>query len=374
MRARAGFLALALTAAAWLQGASVAQADVGGRMSVTYRSAGNAQAAVVEPSTGTIVFDSASVAAQDPAIPTLGTYVWDLAADGSAALLHRMTIMNMAGELVVLDLESGDERIVTPPAAAQLIASTARLDATGDRVVYQYRTDDAPDQRNLMLGLWQNGTSQPLAGDPATGIVAFAVAPSGSLAFLAVPLGQEDAAPAMYTGDIDGGSFTQVAALDTGAPLALNPASTSVTLAADGGRAAISVPQVGEPTEPIRTHNFGVDLQNGDVFVHGTVDGSASKASISPDGSTVVLYDSNGSRLIAADFSDPNSVRALGPVLSGGLDRPVAWSPDGSHIAFGELAEVGGYQATVFPVAGGTARPVTSFEEGIWNAAFVWRE
>lgn len=293
-------------------------------------------------------------------------------------LLHRLSVTSISGELVRHDLESAEESIIEAPGTAELIASTARADRTGGRIVHIYRAADATDQRNVALGLWQDGTSRPFAGDASEGIIAFALAPDGTVAYLALPLEPEDAIPALFVTHLDGGDVRSIGTLPTDVVLAANPASTSIAISDDGSRVSVSVPERTEIMSPVRYLSFGIDVDSGDA-VENTVENAGGEngvaaSSISPDGSTVVLFDVAQRQLIAVDFGDPGSARAVGPRLGVGIDRPVAWSRGGSHVAYGDLAAEGGYQAFARPVHGGDPTQLTSFEEGLWNSSLSWSE
>jgi Tol biopolymer transport system component len=117
-----------------------------------------------------------------------------------------------------------------------------------------------------------------------------------------------------------------------------------------------------------------MDLETGNTIEYVTEASEMRAASISPDGSTVVLHDFAEGSLMIADFPDPSSLRPLLPRLAVGPDDPVAWSPDGTHIAYGNVADAAGFQAYVLDIAGGEPTRLTSFDGGLWNSSFRWSE
>jgi hypothetical protein len=194
----------------FLPSIGTAQTDLTGHVTLTYRGDGNAHAAVLNVADGTLVYDSASVTPEDPAAIVTGEFAWDLSDDGSSVLLNRVTIANYFGELVDRHLATKEEFVVTPPEGSQLIASTARLDRSGNRVLFQFQDEAGPDPRNMMLGLWSNGASTVFAGDASYEIMAFALAPNGVVAYLALPVGTEDAPLEVFVGNLEDGSFERV--------------------------------------------------------------------------------------------------------------------------------------------------------------------
>jgi Tol biopolymer transport system component len=135
----------------------------------------------------------------------------------------------------------------------------------------------------------------------------------------------------------------------------------------------VSTPERSEPIAPIQARSFGIDLSTGDAHAYPADQNSGLDAtSISPDGTRVVGYQPETGQLMLADFGDPGSLRPLGAPLQVAPDRPVAWSPDGAHIAYGNVVGGAGFQAFALPIAGGDPVQLTDFEEGLWNGAFSW--
>lgn len=223
----------------------------------------------------------------------------------------------------------------------------------------------------MLLGLWQDGASLPFAGEPTLGIVAFALAPNGTFAYVALPLTVEGAAPEIYTGSLDGGAAERVATLSTDTTLVLNPTATSMTISADGARIALSTPEQSEPTTAVKTRSFGIDLSTGHTYAYAGGDFGLDDASISPDGSKIVLFEPDGRQLMIAEIAEPSSLRQLGAPLQVSPGEPVAWSPDGTHMAYADLGPAG-HQAHVRSVDGGDPVQVTTFEGGLWNSAIRW--
>lgn len=365
-------LVLAPLLAACIAGGALAQHDLSGKLSTTYRHGGTAAAAVVSLADGTLVYVTPE---PDSDVVHAGEFAWHMSADGSVILLERTDPTSAASGLIHHVLATGVETPIEAPHGGSAIPSTARVDSSGDRVVFLYHPAGSESTRMQMLGIWEGGTVRPLAGDPNVGIFAFALGADGALVYVARPTAPEDAPPELFATHLhDHREVRSMGPIPTELPLVIDSSTTSLTVSADGGRIAFSTAERLPPVTQPRFVSFGMDLERGTAFPYTEGDRSGHRASISPDGNTVILLDTEGLRLISVPFDDPDAAAIFSDPIGGGLDRPVAWSPDGSHIAYGGLSSEGWHQAFVRPVDGGDPIQITSFDEGLWNGSLTWSD
>lgn len=351
---------------------AAAQESGNGRLAVTHRHEGNAQAAVVSLPDGILLFGSAASESAESDLPELETYAWQLSRNGNVLLMGRPSLVSISSDLIRRDLVSDEEIVIHPPVEGELIASTAQLTETGDTVIFQYRAKDATDHRNLKLGIWQAGSSQHLIGDASLGIAAFALSTQGVITYVALPLTEEAGATRVYMTDIAGSEPRQIATLPSDPPLAINPLTTQMTLSDDGDRVSISTSEASAALAPIRYRSFGIDVESGDVFEYSSIDANLGASSLSPDGAMVALFDADTRTIVLSPFDQPSERQSLTPPLEVYPDRGVVWSPDGNHIAYGGLADQGGLQVFTVGVDGSDPMQVTRFDEGLWNTSFSW--
>lgn len=358
----------------WLLGLIVmaaAQESDEGRIAVTYRDGGSAQAAVVSLSDGSLLFDSAN-STTESGLPVLEAYAWQLSRDGNILLMGRLTPLTITSELVRHDIESGEELVISPPVEGELITSTAQLTETGDEIVFQYRAQDATDHRNLQLGIWRGDSSRHFIGDATLSTVAFALSTEGTVAYVALPLTDEAGAARIYVTDTDGNEPRQVASLPTDLPLAINPLATHMSISDDGHRVTLSIAEESAASAPTRYRSFGINTETGEVLEFGSPDASLSASSLSPDGIMVALFGTDTRSIALSSFDQPLEQQPLSPPLEVAPERGVTWSPAGNHIVYGGVTNQGGLQAFTAGIGDSDPAQVTSFDQGLWNTSFSW--